>query len=376
MTHVSDDDLPEWTGEELSLLRSADDDAPALQSLPATLAAVSVGGALASGAAVAKGATTGRRRGLRDDEVDDGLCDIQVGWGGPPSAARSSPARSLWCKGRNPAACCRDAGGSRARYSRGAGGARRADGGRAGGTGEQCRSRSGGSSGCERGRTARERRLRNPTSRSRIAALDEARTALGQGRSQEALAAVDRLQREVRQDRQPARRSDGASHRCPHPQRETRSSHGAGQCVPRTKPEEPLRDPYPCIDRERSRVSITGRAAFPYRRRSRRQGNPTTHACRDAKLRSGKVAPPIMESGNTRDRQSLSVGRRVRKPSKRWGMSLFGGVALLTFAAAAGARRSDLHRRHGAERRSGASRFEAVGLVAQRLVVHRSGSRR
>jgi hypothetical protein len=57
MTDVSDEILPEWTDEELAVLRSADDDAPPSRSLPATLAAVGVGGALASGAAAAKGAS-------------------------------------------------------------------------------------------------------------------------------------------------------------------------------------------------------------------------------------------------------------------------------------------------------------------------------
>jgi hypothetical protein len=57
MTDVSDETLPEWTDEELAVLRSADDDAPPKRSLSATLAAVGVGGALASGAAAAKGAS-------------------------------------------------------------------------------------------------------------------------------------------------------------------------------------------------------------------------------------------------------------------------------------------------------------------------------
>ncbi len=57
MTDLSEDGLPEWTGEELALLRSADDDRPPGRSLPATLTAAGVGGALASGAAAAKGAS-------------------------------------------------------------------------------------------------------------------------------------------------------------------------------------------------------------------------------------------------------------------------------------------------------------------------------
>jgi hypothetical protein len=57
MTDVSDETLPEWTDEELAVLRSADDDKPPSRSLSATLAAVGVGGALASGAAAAKGAS-------------------------------------------------------------------------------------------------------------------------------------------------------------------------------------------------------------------------------------------------------------------------------------------------------------------------------
>ncbi len=57
MTEFSEDGLPEWTGEELAILRSADDDRPPVRSLPATLAAVGTGGALASGAVAAKGAS-------------------------------------------------------------------------------------------------------------------------------------------------------------------------------------------------------------------------------------------------------------------------------------------------------------------------------
>jgi hypothetical protein len=57
MSDLSDDDLPEWTSEELLVLSSADDDAPPSHSLPATLAAVGMGGALASGAAAAKAAS-------------------------------------------------------------------------------------------------------------------------------------------------------------------------------------------------------------------------------------------------------------------------------------------------------------------------------
>jgi hypothetical protein len=57
MTDFSEDGLPEWTGEELAILRSADDDRPPARSLTATLAAVGTGGALASGAVAAKGAS-------------------------------------------------------------------------------------------------------------------------------------------------------------------------------------------------------------------------------------------------------------------------------------------------------------------------------
>jgi hypothetical protein len=57
MTEISEDGLPEWTGEELAILRSADDDRPPARSLPATLAAVGMGSALASGAVAAKGAS-------------------------------------------------------------------------------------------------------------------------------------------------------------------------------------------------------------------------------------------------------------------------------------------------------------------------------
>jgi hypothetical protein len=57
MTEFSEDGLPEWTGEELAILRSADGDRPPARSLSATLAAVGTGGALASGAVAAKGAS-------------------------------------------------------------------------------------------------------------------------------------------------------------------------------------------------------------------------------------------------------------------------------------------------------------------------------
>jgi alpha-beta hydrolase superfamily lysophospholipase len=57
MSDVSDDSLPEWTDEERALLRTADDDRPPGRSLPATLAAVSAGGAVTSAAAAAKGAS-------------------------------------------------------------------------------------------------------------------------------------------------------------------------------------------------------------------------------------------------------------------------------------------------------------------------------
>ena len=57
MSDVSDDSLPEWTDEELAVLRTADDDSPPTRSLAATLAAVGVGGAVATGAAAAKGAS-------------------------------------------------------------------------------------------------------------------------------------------------------------------------------------------------------------------------------------------------------------------------------------------------------------------------------
>lgn len=56
MIDSSDESLPEWTDEELAVLRSAKDDAPGARSLPSTLAAVGVSGALASGAVAAKGA--------------------------------------------------------------------------------------------------------------------------------------------------------------------------------------------------------------------------------------------------------------------------------------------------------------------------------
>lgn len=51
MTDHEDDMLPHWTSEELALLRSAETDAPSVRSLPATLAAVGVGGAIAASSA-------------------------------------------------------------------------------------------------------------------------------------------------------------------------------------------------------------------------------------------------------------------------------------------------------------------------------------
>ncbi len=57
MIDVPDDSLPDWTDEELAVLRSADDDKPPVRSLSATLAAACAGGAVASGAAAAKGAS-------------------------------------------------------------------------------------------------------------------------------------------------------------------------------------------------------------------------------------------------------------------------------------------------------------------------------
>lgn len=53
------DALPEWTQDELTLLRSADDDRPNARSLPATLAAVGVGSAIAAGAATAQAVGVG-----------------------------------------------------------------------------------------------------------------------------------------------------------------------------------------------------------------------------------------------------------------------------------------------------------------------------
>jgi hypothetical protein len=57
MTDRSDEALPAWTNDELALLRSADDDRPRAQSLPAALAAVGAAGAIVSAAAGAQGAT-------------------------------------------------------------------------------------------------------------------------------------------------------------------------------------------------------------------------------------------------------------------------------------------------------------------------------
>jgi hypothetical protein len=56
MSEHPDDALPEWTEDELALLRSADRDQPPSRSLPATLAAVGVGSAILSSAAGAHGA--------------------------------------------------------------------------------------------------------------------------------------------------------------------------------------------------------------------------------------------------------------------------------------------------------------------------------
>jgi hypothetical protein len=56
MNDQSDDSLPEWTQEELALLRSADRDRPTSRSLPAALAALGVGSAIASSAAGAQSA--------------------------------------------------------------------------------------------------------------------------------------------------------------------------------------------------------------------------------------------------------------------------------------------------------------------------------
>jgi len=55
MSDRSDDSMPEWTEEELGLLRSADRDRPPSRSLPAAIAAVSVGSAIVSGTAAAHG---------------------------------------------------------------------------------------------------------------------------------------------------------------------------------------------------------------------------------------------------------------------------------------------------------------------------------
>jgi hypothetical protein len=57
MTDLSDDSMPEWTEDELALLRTADADRPSPRSLPATLTAVSAGATIATIAAAAKGAT-------------------------------------------------------------------------------------------------------------------------------------------------------------------------------------------------------------------------------------------------------------------------------------------------------------------------------
>jgi hypothetical protein len=54
MNDHSDDALPEWTQDELMLLRSADRDHPPARSLPAALAAAGVGGAIVSSAAGAQ----------------------------------------------------------------------------------------------------------------------------------------------------------------------------------------------------------------------------------------------------------------------------------------------------------------------------------
>lgn len=57
MKDVEGNALPEWTSEELALLRSADADAPSARSLPAALAAVGVSGAIVAAAAGAQAAS-------------------------------------------------------------------------------------------------------------------------------------------------------------------------------------------------------------------------------------------------------------------------------------------------------------------------------
>jgi hypothetical protein len=57
MSDLSDESLPDWTEDELAILRAAQDDRPCPRSLAATLGAVTAGGAVVSAAAVAKGAS-------------------------------------------------------------------------------------------------------------------------------------------------------------------------------------------------------------------------------------------------------------------------------------------------------------------------------
>jgi hypothetical protein len=82
MSDASYDSLPEWTEEELAVLRSADDDRPPTRSLPATLAAVGVGGALASGAAAAKGASVAASVGSAMTTAKWGTFVVIAKWAG------------------------------------------------------------------------------------------------------------------------------------------------------------------------------------------------------------------------------------------------------------------------------------------------------
>jgi hypothetical protein len=82
MIDSSDESLPEWTDEELAVLRSAKDDAPGARSLPSTLAAVGVSGALASGAAAAKGAAGLGRAGSAMGTAKWGSAIVLTKWVG------------------------------------------------------------------------------------------------------------------------------------------------------------------------------------------------------------------------------------------------------------------------------------------------------
>jgi len=83
-----DEALPEWTADELALLRSADDDRPRAQSLPAALAAVGIGGAIASAAAGAQGATLAGGAGGAGTAVTASVAAASGKWAGTLAIAK------------------------------------------------------------------------------------------------------------------------------------------------------------------------------------------------------------------------------------------------------------------------------------------------